>query len=466
MNYGQEFDFSQEFFPQFKKLLERVPHQGQFIVGGTLINSDYVNCAGYLKDCYLIAETDYNESCYYGNRIFHCKGIVDSSNCYQSEWCYECVDIIECYNLAYSDNCKNCSDSFFLRSCIGCHDSIGCINQRQKSYMIFNEQLDKDEYEKRKADLKLNSHEGIQAMRDQVERFFLTQPQKAVQNEHNENATGNHLYDSKNAFDCVDCKDLEDCKWCARVFSAKSSRDYTSWGDRSELMYQCAACGDNCYNLMFCTTCTTNNTNLIYCAHCASSSDCFGCVGVRKKKYCIFNKQYSQSAYESLKERIIAHMKKTGEWGEFFPKNFCPFGFNETIAYEYFPLTKEQALKLDFQWHDDRDEIPQVPTVIEGKDIPETIHEVPNDVLQWAIRSMHSSRPFRILKQELDFYRQHDIPLPRLHPDERHARRMLLRPYGLHERTCDKCSKDIFSIFRPDRPEIVYCEECYLKAVY
>ncbi|HRI36281.1 MAG TPA: hypothetical protein PK765_04380 [bacterium] len=62
------------------------------------------------------------------------------------------------------------------------------------------------------------------------------------------------------------------------------------------------------------------------------------------KSYCILNKQYTEEEYNTLVPKIIAHMRETGEWGEFFSPNLSPFGYNETVAMEYFPLTKEQAL--------------------------------------------------------------------------------------------------------------------------
>ena len=37
-------------------------------------------------------------------------------------------------------------------------------------------------------------------------------------------------------------------------------------------------------------------------------------------------------------------MMKNGEWGEFFPSSMSPFGYNETVATEYFPREKEEAL--------------------------------------------------------------------------------------------------------------------------
>lgn len=467
MDYGVDFDFSRSFFEQFGELMNRVPHQGQFVISGTMENCDYVNCAGYIKNCYLIAEADYDENCYYGNRLFHNVSLVDCSNCYEDQFCYECIDCRNCNNTRYSQDSENCFDSFFLRSCIGCRDCISCINQQQKQYMIFNKQLSKDEYEAKKAEMKLDTYSGIQEARKEADEFFLKYPQKDLQNKHNENCSGNYLYDSKNSFECYDCKDLEDCKYCARVFSVKSSMDYTSWGDKSECMYQSAACGDNGYNLKFCTTCTTNNTNLEYCGHCTGCSDCFGCVGLKRKKYCICNKQFSQEGYVELKEKIITHMRETGEYGEYFPKELCPYGYNETLAQECFPLTKEEAIAKGYKWRDGTKEVPDVTKIIPAERLPEKIEDIPEDVINWAITCERSGRPFRIIKQEYAFYRKMQIPIPHLHPDERHSDRIERRnPPRLWKRECGKCRKEMQTTYAPDRPETVFCEDCYLKVVY
>jgi CxxC-x17-CxxC domain-containing protein len=42
----------------------------------------------------------------------------------------------------------------------------------------------------------------------------------------------------------------------------------------------------------------------------------------------------------------------------------------------------------------------------------------------------------------------------------------LRNPRKLFDRKCDKCGKDIKTTYAPDRPEIVYCEECYEKEIY
>src|SRR6185503_14223080 len=87
----------------------------------------------------------------------------------------------------------------------------------------------------------------------------------------------------------------------------------------------------------------------------------FGCVGLRNAKYCIFNKQYTKEEYEELMPKIIEHMNKVPyidkkgkeyKFGEFFPSELSPFGYNETEAPEHFPLTKEEALAKGFKWQD------------------------------------------------------------------------------------------------------------------
>jgi hypothetical protein len=82
----------------------------------------------------------------------------------------------------------------------------------------------------------------------------------------------------------------------------------------------------------------------MYCIDCQYSKDCFGCVGLQRKQYCILNKQYTKEEYETLVPKIIEHMKSTREWSEFFPIEISPFTYNETVAQEYFPLTKAEVL--------------------------------------------------------------------------------------------------------------------------
>ncbi len=150
------------------------------------------------------------------------------------------------------------------------------------------------------------------------------------------------------------------------------------------------------------------------------------------------------------------------------------------------PLIKEEAKKRWFNWSDYESPKPNVEKIIPASKLPEDIKDIPDDILNWAIMPDNSEntedtvgtadllslqpdiqKPFRIIKQELEFYRKHNLPIPRKHPDQRHLERMKLRnPRKLFERKCDKCSVDMKTTYSPDREEIVYCDKCYNEEIY
>ena len=471
MSYGQDLDINKSFFSQFKALNDKVPHFSTFITPNTLENSDYTNCTGYLKNCYLIVESDHDEDCYYSNLLKNSKDIVDCSIVYDSELCYECIDCINCYNLEFSQDCENCRDSSFLKNCQGCSDCIGCVNQNQKKNMIFNEQYSPEDYAKRKAELFSKKRSDINKLKGEAEEFSKKQIYKYRNATKVENCSGDHIYNSKNSHICFDSRTLEDCKYCAKVSNiAKDCMDYNSWGDNAELVYQSSSCGDNINNLKFCTTCVTNIKNLEYCDQCTSCSDCFGCVGLKKKQYCILNKQYSEAKYNDLREKLIAKMKADGEWGEFFPIDICPFGYNETIAMDYFPLTKEEATAQGYGWRDPDQKEYQPAT----KELPDSIEEVDELIMNEMFACIECKRNYKIIAQELSFYKKQTLALPEFCPTCRHLHRIAKRNRAtLYSRECmceetghdhsGKCLVKFETTYSPDRIEKIYCEDCYNK---
>lgn len=156
-------------------------------------------------------------------------------------------------------------------------------------------------------------------------------------------------------------------------------------------------------------------------------------------------------------------MQKTGEYGEFFPMAYSGFGYNETAANEYYPLTKNQALKLKIKWHDE-----DLTNRYQGpkKILPET-RNITEEITKQILTCENCSKNYRIISQELKFYLDNDLPIPNFCPDCRHKTRMALRnPRKLWDRQCAKCHTHIQSSYDPARPEIVYCEKCYMEAVY
>jgi hypothetical protein len=183
--------------------------------------------------------------------------------------------------------------------------------------------------------------------------------------------------------------------------------------------------------------------------------------------HCILNKQYTKEEYERLVPKIIEHMRKANEWGEFLPIETSLFGYNKSSAQMYYPLTKAGAEEKGWKWDEYDPPLPEVQRTITAKQLPDTIGDTPDDILNWAIICEKTGKPFKIQSLELKLLRRMNVPIPRRCPDQRHLDRFALRnPRKLWTRPCMKCGKQMQTTYAPNRPEIVYCEECYLKEVY
>ena len=166
------------------------------------------------------------------------------------------------------------------------------------------------------------------------------------------------------------------CEDCINIFDAtylKNCYD-NSYNEKSQFCIE----ADTCYELYECKFCTYagNSHFATYCDQCFNLEYAFGCVGLNKFKYMILNKQYSEEEYKEIMQRIELHMKSTGEWGNPFPSNLTSFAYNTTLAFEYYPLSKEQALGLGYMWHDEETQ-QQCP---EKYEMPENINDVDESI--------------------------------------------------------------------------------------
>jgi hypothetical protein len=78
------------------------------------------------------------------------------------------------------------------------------------------------------------------------------------------------------------------------------------------------------------TKCGRNTTvpygeSIYYSNFCSYCNHLFACEGLRNQSYCILNKQYEKAEYEKEVAKIIEHMQKTGERGNFFHPSLSPF---------------------------------------------------------------------------------------------------------------------------------------------
>jgi|AntAceMinimDraft_13_1070369.scaffolds.fasta_scaffold65851_1 hypothetical protein len=68
--------------------------------------------------------------------------------------------------------------------------------------------------------------------------------------------------------------------------------------------------GDHNHQCLFSAELWGNDKSVYYSQFCIGCSNCFGCIGLRNKQYCIFNKQYeNKDKYEEQVAKIIIHMQ-------------------------------------------------------------------------------------------------------------------------------------------------------------
>lgn len=469
LSFGQEFDPARPFFEQFAALQQRVPQPALASVRNE--NCDFCNNLSDNKNCYMVFNTSGAEDCMYCENAWDSRDCVECTHALQSELCYRCVACVRCYALQNSEYCEDCSDSFFLTFCRSCKHCFGCVNLRHREYCIFNEQKTKVEYEAFMRQFPHTSHRAREEARTLMEDMARTHPRPHVILRQVEGATGNFIQESK---DVEDSYFIQHGEHIRRGFNlhegVKDCLDYTLFGRRAELIYECATCGIDIQRLAFCYQCRDSSSDLFYCWHCDQCASCFGCVGLRHKRYCILNKQYTKEEHGQIVPSIIAHMQKTPlrspagsyegrarEWGEFFPLHLAPHPYNRSQAHRYFPLPKEEVLRRGFSWY--QKETEHVDDAMYAAVLPDGVPDTDNPII---VKSTFSGRPFKITSQEIKRYRKIGVPLPRLTYDERmEERARKLGGIRLYERTCAKTGKPIFTTYPPDSPYTIWDRDIY-----
>lgn len=497
MSYGREVDLGRSMMEQMKELIREVPKPSLLNTGMT--NAEYVNYSSYLKDSYLVFDTTQWENLIYGNNTEYTNSTVDFQDARQCNECYEIIDCSECYNIRYGWWCSFSHDCQYVVDIDNAHHCFLSDTVYNRSYIFENIEYSPEDYGKKVQEFfilpRKEKEQKIQAWK---KRYTIDKVYPYHLSVVFENSTWSGLLNVKNAFSCYSIQESKDTKYCTNAAKLQDCQDIWSVWDGAELSYEVNA-AMKMYRVCFWFW--TWGSDMYYTDHCSFCDHIFLCTWLRNKSYCILNRQYTKEEYEKLVPRIIARMISDGEWGEFFPASMSPFGYNETVAQEYFPLTKSEAIKNEiFNWSDYEAPFPKVEKIIPAEKLPEDITKIPDDILNWAIECEVSGKPFRIIKQELEFYRKHSLPIPHRHPDQRHLDRMKMRnPRKLFERICDcvmceenwkrkktdtqtedskkftglfvinpktgKSAKKMITTYASERTETVYCEVCYLEII-
>ncbi len=441
-SYGRDIDFNRPFFEQFEELKNVVPKSCVLSMNNE--NSDFNSLLAFskntymspgshlLEDCQYLRKSQYCTDCSNSDALDHCELVSYSSNCNG------------CYSSHHLSNCRNCSNSSYLSDCSSCKDCFMCSGLRGKQYFFKNKQYSKEEYEKI---LENYAGQSSNQLEEEFAAFEQSVPKVDQKQLNTENSTGDFLTNSKNAIECFDCFNAEDSKYLLNCAEVKDCMDMSMHDKEIELCYEMSTGGEKNYRNKFCYCgCASPNSEYLFSTFYLSNS--FGCDGFHSRtKNCILNKQYSEEEYEALRAKLIEHMKETGEYGEFFPISMSSFPYNDSMAQDFFPMTKEEALGRGYKWKD-KDE----------------------DSSSTAVEAQHCencSKAFRIIQQETDLNKKMHLEGPKLCPECRYQKlRSRRNGMKLWDRSCGKCGTAIKTSYSPEQPETVYCKSCYLAEVY
>jgi hypothetical protein len=111
MSYGKDYDLSRPFFDQFKELLYTVPWLAKSVIN--MVNSEYCEQAGGLKNCYLYFNGNDSENCAYIVSGYNLKDSFDLYEARHTELSYDSYMADEGYRIFYSVNIEESTDIWF-----------------------------------------------------------------------------------------------------------------------------------------------------------------------------------------------------------------------------------------------------------------------------------------------------------------------------------------------------------------
>ncbi|MBU0670947.1 MAG: hypothetical protein ABH835_02900 [Patescibacteria group bacterium] len=458
----QEIDRDRPFIDQLLELQDKTPHF-HMLGDEKNVNCDFCDDVYACKDCYYSRSMVEDENCHYSYRFLYCKDSIDVTYCYNCDRCYDLTFCFKNYNIFHSLNTRDSVDGKFLYDCRGCKNCFMCWNLRNKEYCVRNQEFSEDEYKKIISQEKINTFFGIEKLKEELKKHLQKDAiHRAFYQEKCEDSIGSYLTGCKS---CHNNFFNENSENCLNVFRSAENKDCCDLNGlyKGELCYEIIQ-STECYACKFCTNCLLTQ-NCDCCDMCHDCKDCFGCVGLRKKQYCILNKQYDEKEYFELKDKLIEKMKGEGDYGKFWPLRSTYVGYNNSFANIYHPKIKEEVEAIGGFW----DEPKEVKDMgVDSNTLPDSAQEIDDSFIGKVVKCEKTSKPFKLVKQEIDFYKENNLPIPHVHPDRRNMDRfsqiMNIKPQPFK---CPQCGTDSVHYYQPELGyEKILCPDCYKKEIY
>ncbi len=291
------------FLEKYALLKKSIPVQAVSVRSS--VDCEYADIAVSCKNCYYCFDCYKLEGGMYtnfgwGNKLVDCRSVIESEKCYQS------ADCNKCHSSTYLFDCNSSTDchfSAFLNSCANC---FGCVGLTHKKFCILNTQYTKEKYQEKLEELKKeNPDKLIKQMLDLKQKI----PHPASQQFNSENCPyGDYMYDSKNCYWGFLINYSENSGYIYESGTMKNCWDvFFSGGNYSQKTFS-ERCYENvntdtCYDSVFLKD-SENCTNCYYSENILNCSDCFGCVGLKNKKYCVLNNQLTKDQFTQAQKEI------------------------------------------------------------------------------------------------------------------------------------------------------------------
>ncbi|MEK9157353.1 MAG: hypothetical protein AAB448_04495, partial [Patescibacteria group bacterium] len=390
------------------------------------------------------------ERCFFACGAFQAEGsslmhlvhqITDSHGILKSQRLFRC---------RYVRESLDCIDSTFLFDCRNCQNCFGAANKRNRQYVFMNEQLTKAEYEQRMAGIDLGKRSVVEQYQKQFDELLAKEgvwPENF--NVNIQDSSGEYL---ANAVHCVECFDSSDAPTnqyrCCWNYGVNDSNAYM-WGsvDSTEC-YMCVS-SPNSNQSKFCYR-SFRLDNCEFCMTCSDLRDCFGCIGLKKRQFCIFNKQYTEEEYWRLVDEIKCAMLDRAEYGNYLPTALSSTFVPESGAVVYGGATEEQLRLLGGQiFEADAEGATGADRIDPSKarrrdEIPDAIDDLGDEWIGVPIYDEVSKRTFTYLRPEVEHYRRLRIAPPNIHFIRRiqelsHSGQVA----AFEHATCSKCQTDV-----------------------
>ncbi|MBP9763083.1 hypothetical protein KBD34_05750 [Patescibacteria group bacterium] len=458
--YARMVDLDRSFFDQWYEFSLSVPRPA-LLQDGKSENSDWSAYCATVKNEYYGYSSFAGENCLYCEYGYLDKNCCDVTGSDRVEWSYDSVRCDDSSQLVWCERCTQSVNLIFCLNCDNCQDCFGSTNLRGKKNYFLNQPLSTEEYKKKISEIDLGDATIVAYWKKRIqEEYWNTADRRALTLKSCEHCTGDdlieckdttgvslgnseRLYDSFGTAQAKDCTSLvssvstERCHYSQNIFGGYEVR-FSSF---------CTACLDVEYSEL-----------LTNCEH------CFGCIGLTNKKFCIFNKQYTEEDYWKTVDLLKTKMLERGEYGEFFPYASAFIAYNSSNADIFFPLTKQEIERRGARWFDFAQHQALNPSSQTISVLPTKLADTTDAVLTQTFACEKSGRLYRIVKPELEWHRKFNLALPRLHPTIRRKQRSEeMYPLNFCAVTCPECGTSTETRIPLSRGYRILCETCYCR---